>query len=185
MSDSNAQTPPGWYYAAGDPPGTQRYWDGSQWQGGPQPVAAGGPGGMAAGGMTLANPGSRLLARIVDVLVLLIPLIIVGAALGQGWFATLVTFLLVAAYEVYLLGTRGATIGKSVMNVKVVNEDYSDINMEIAVRRYAINAVGLVPGIGQFINLLVFIASIIMIFTDSQRQVVWDKIAKTLVISTK
>ncbi len=29
---------PGWYYAQGDPPGTQRYWDGELWQG--EPVAA-------------------------------------------------------------------------------------------------------------------------------------------------
>lgn len=34
--------PPGWYYADGDQPGTQRYWDGTQWQGGPQ-FAAGAP----------------------------------------------------------------------------------------------------------------------------------------------
>jgi len=32
--------PPGWYPAEGDPPGTQRYWDGGQWQGGPQAVPA-------------------------------------------------------------------------------------------------------------------------------------------------
>ncbi len=31
-------TPPGWYHAEGDPVGTQRYWDGVQWQGGPQPT---------------------------------------------------------------------------------------------------------------------------------------------------
>lgn len=30
--------PPGWYYAEGDPPGTQRYWDGINWQGAPQLV---------------------------------------------------------------------------------------------------------------------------------------------------
>ena len=34
------QTPPGWYQADGDPAGTQRYWDGTQWVGGPQVVAA-------------------------------------------------------------------------------------------------------------------------------------------------
>ena len=29
---------PGWYYAQGDPPGTQRYWDGELWQGQPVPA---------------------------------------------------------------------------------------------------------------------------------------------------
>ena len=31
MSESQMQ--PGWYYAQGDAPGTQRYWDGTQWVG--------------------------------------------------------------------------------------------------------------------------------------------------------
>jgi len=31
-------TPAGWYYAPGDPEGTQRYWDGGQWIGEPQAV---------------------------------------------------------------------------------------------------------------------------------------------------
>lgn len=30
-----SQTQPGWYYADGDPPGTMRYWDGTQWVGEP------------------------------------------------------------------------------------------------------------------------------------------------------
>ncbi len=44
MSDMSGQSagggyrPAGWYYAQGDPPGTQRYWDGASWQGEPQPV---------------------------------------------------------------------------------------------------------------------------------------------------
>lgn len=35
----STNTSAGWYYAQGDPPGTQRYWDGAQWIGGPKPVA--------------------------------------------------------------------------------------------------------------------------------------------------
>jgi uncharacterized RDD family membrane protein YckC len=31
-------TPAGWYYAPGDPEGTQRYWDGAQWIGDPQAI---------------------------------------------------------------------------------------------------------------------------------------------------
>lgn len=29
---------PGWYQAQGDPPGTERYWDGSAWTQGPRPI---------------------------------------------------------------------------------------------------------------------------------------------------
>lgn len=35
MSDSAT---PGWYHAEGDPPGTERYWDGTTWTEGPRPV---------------------------------------------------------------------------------------------------------------------------------------------------
>ena len=35
MSDSAT---PGWYHAEGDPPNTERYWDGSTWTDGPRPV---------------------------------------------------------------------------------------------------------------------------------------------------
>ncbi len=35
MTDSAA---PGWYHAQGDPPGTERYWDGAAWTEGPRPV---------------------------------------------------------------------------------------------------------------------------------------------------
>jgi len=36
---SNAAAP-GWYHAEGDPPNTERYWDGFAWTEGPRPVAA-------------------------------------------------------------------------------------------------------------------------------------------------
>ena len=50
MSDTGNERPAGWYHAEGDPPGTQRYWDGSAWQGGPQAAPDGGLGGGALGG---------------------------------------------------------------------------------------------------------------------------------------
>lgn len=36
MADS---AEPGWYHAEGDPPGTERYWDGFAWTEGPRPIA--------------------------------------------------------------------------------------------------------------------------------------------------
>lgn len=46
-NESNA-LPAGWYYAEGDPAGTQRYWDGAQWIGSPQ-AALTAPGAYGAG----------------------------------------------------------------------------------------------------------------------------------------
>lgn len=51
MSETGNQRPAGWYYAEGDPADTQRYWDGSTWQGGPQPALAATAGAPPATGM--------------------------------------------------------------------------------------------------------------------------------------
>lgn len=58
MSGNQPTTPPGWYHAEGDPPGTQRYWDGFSWQGGPEPISpspAGPWGQQPYGGMPVAR----------------------------------------------------------------------------------------------------------------------------------
>ena len=49
-------TPAGWYYAPGDPEGTQRYWDGAQWIGEPQ--------AQSQEPTPTAEPPSRLGARL-------------------------------------------------------------------------------------------------------------------------
>lgn len=38
MTNNEGSVGPGWYHAEGDPQGTQRYWNGSEWQGEPQAV---------------------------------------------------------------------------------------------------------------------------------------------------
>ena len=57
MTDSfPPSVPPGWYYAEGDPPGTQRYWDGTSWLGGPQAAAMGGLGQQGYAGQAFGVP---------------------------------------------------------------------------------------------------------------------------------
>lgn len=72
MSDSGMSRAAGWYHAEGDPPGTQRYWTGSAWQGGPQvapdgamaapvdgaPLGAGGFGAPPTAASVRAESGS-------------------------------------------------------------------------------------------------------------------------------
>ncbi len=82
MSDGST-TPPGWYHAEGDPPGTQRYWDGMQWQGGPQPVAT----AAAAATRPPADLGARFVAFLIDAAIyvgIVIVAFAVGGAISAG-----------------------------------------------------------------------------------------------------
>ncbi len=96
MSDSGSTQPPGWYPAQGDPPGTQRYWDGTQWVGGPQAAQPGAvdQGGVAPGGYAQpaqygaapvgggvgrpASYGSRVVAYLIDFAIAMAILIVLG-----------------------------------------------------------------------------------------------------------
>lgn len=139
MTDSSATQPPGWYYAQGDPPGTQRYWDGSQWVGGPQAAQGGveaGVGGFqpSAGGAAgvPAEFGSRFIAWLIDffatvgvALVLFIVAAIMGAINDTlGAIFVILAYLGYIGFTVWNLAIRqgqtGQTIGKSQQNIKLV-----------------------------------------------------------------
>jgi uncharacterized RDD family membrane protein YckC len=201
LSDTPQTQPPGWYYAQGDPPNTQRYWDGTQWQGGPQPIQGAGQaataGGAGGGQGDLASPWSRLGARILDGLILLIPNIIIAVVLGAGAYglggdasfgaalvAGIIGTFIGLAYEFYFLTKDGATIGKKALNIKVVQENGADLDQEVTIRRLILPALNAIPVIGPLINAIVGLATAIMIFVDDRRQVPHDKIAKTLVVRT-
>lgn len=67
-------TPPGWYQAQGDPPGTQRYWDGTAWIGNPTPTGPGTSGDLGQSGSltptaNLASAGRRIGGRLVDLII--------------------------------------------------------------------------------------------------------------------
>jgi hypothetical protein len=136
MAESSGSAPPGWYYAPGDPIGTQRYWDGRQWVGGPQWVPQHGyeVAGRSLHGLdrTLADPGRRIVARIIDgLLVGLVSSIPIIAVLSrrddldfehiQRW--SLLTVAVTAVYEVVFIALKGATIGKMAMGIEVIRQD--------------------------------------------------------------
>lgn len=191
MSDAPQTQPPGWYYAHGDPPGTQRYWDGASWQGGPQPVPGGEMGGMSdTMGSNLAEPVKRIGARVIDGVIWAI-ISIVATFIFGGSFAdpsivgSIIGGLLIAAYEVVMVGTQGATAGKLALGMKVTNEDGSAADYQTGLRRMylyiAFIFINLIPFIGVILNFLVSIAGLVMLFTDDKHQTPWDKLGKTLV----
>jgi uncharacterized RDD family membrane protein YckC len=209
MTDNAPQQPPGWYYAQGDPPGTQRYWDGTSWVGAPQPVP--GAGGMAIGTETsnLAEPLPRIGARFIDGIIWAVISSIVNGifgtfsaitnasgdlgdldlSTGRVVLAGLVSTALIAGYEIFMVGTYGATLGKMALSIKVVKVDGSDADMETAFRRMilyivvgVVSAIPILGILGSLANFIIFVAGLVMLFTDSLRQTPWDKVGKTIVV---
>ena len=155
---------------------------------GPGPVG-GTPGGM----------GKRLLARIIDGI--LLGVVLVALAVPLGVFSALsdvgssttggtvrfganlgfqaVAVLLGAAYEIGLIGARGATIGKQLVGIKVIDIETGAVpGFGPAALRWLIPTVGsFFCGIGE---LLVYVSPF---FDSSGRQQGWhDKVAKTQVV---
>ncbi len=123
--------PPGGPY--GGPYGGQGPYGGAPPPGGPYPGGPGdpyaGPGGDPLAGMPpLAHRGKRLVARIIDALIVGVPVaIVLGFAFGgynynstlRSFWQDLVYALVYFAYDGYMLTTRGQTFGKRWMHIRV------------------------------------------------------------------
>jgi uncharacterized RDD family membrane protein YckC len=65
--------------------------------------------------------GQRFLARLVDGLILLAPLVVLAIVLGR--FGSLLGLLVTAAYEITLIDRDGQTVGKRVLGIRVVDAE--------------------------------------------------------------
>ncbi len=177
MTDQSGQTPPGWYYAAGDPPGTHRYWDGRQWQGGPQLIPGQSPGNSAAVGQK-ADLGSRFVAFLIDtaigVFLFIVLLILVGvlAAISDalGGIAFVLGYVGILGFYIwnYMIrqGRTGQTIGKQQQGIALLGLDGHPVGGWKALGRYFLG--GIIDN-ACLINTL-------WIFFDSNNQRLADKI---------
>lgn len=173
------------------------------------PAAYGYAGGAMTGpgGLNYALWADRVLAALVDgglvfaaVIVLYIIIAIIGgvgsAALGSisddvgGLFASgacctffvlppLATLLVSLYNKVYLIGTRGYSIGQGVMNLKVVMGDGSAVPMNTSIIRFLVQfGLGIIPIIGWILVLL----NLLWPLWDPQRQTLHDKAVGTFVV---
>lgn len=170
----------------------------------PPPYGASQPAGPS--GAQYADMGKRLVARIIDAILVGVVVGILGAVLfggaatqvttdpvtGQvtsgegallgayfGWIALVI--ILTLAYEVVLIALRGATVGKQLMRIKVVRQADGQVpGWGPSVLRWLIPLLGsLVCGIGQYV---VYLSPF---FDSTKRNQGWhDKVAKTLVVQT-
>jgi len=151
-------TPAGWYSAQGDPPGTQRYWDGGQWVGEPQPTQPTSVGGFSYGQQAApsvgpgspATYGTRVVAWLIDLavqmaVVFALWLVVVVAELIRGGPVKVVFGLAVLGYLGFSLwylavrqGSTGQTIGKGRQNIKLAKASGANVGVGLAFARFII-----------------------------------------------
>lgn len=161
--------------------------------------------------------GSRFIALTIDG-VIFIPIMIIGlvfgALIGSSplalFIGNVLSALMFAAYYILAHGFYGQTVGKSYMNIKVVDISERNINIGQATLRYLPNLIPLIVLIGfghpQFLagnvsemelylgNILIVasqiftpvwtIADIIVCFSSGKHRALHDFIAGTVVIKT-
>jgi uncharacterized RDD family membrane protein YckC len=146
-----------------------------------------------AGPVPLADLGRRFLARLIDTILIGIPLVILilllgglfgGNTIGASFLNGLLLVALTAGYEIVMIGSRGATVGKQLMGIKVVNIDTGALpGNDGAFKRWGVLlGPAVIPCIGGVATLVVMLSPLF----DSERRQGWhDKVARTAVVAVK
>jgi uncharacterized RDD family membrane protein YckC len=155
--------------------------------GAPAPGGYGDPAGERPGELL-----DRFLARLLDGIIIGIPTGIVGGILTVsigGYGSTVITSLLYAAvflgYFGFMESSRGTTIGKQVLKLRVVGPDgQSHPTMEQAIRRniyYGFQVLGIIPILGWLAQAVLGIISLVLLIvginTLPDRRTWFDKFA--------
>ena len=121
----------------------------------------------------LADVGTRVIALIIDSLILATLGGIIGAGSGFLLGGGFMGFLLGVAYQWYFLTQQnGQTLGKTIMNIRIIKTDGSKISDSDAVLRY----------IGYYINSAVLMLGWIWALASENNQGWHDMIANTYVV---
>ena len=134
--------------------------------------------------LPLATPGARLVARIVDgILIGVAGAIVLAAAsvdLTAAFALAVITLFIGLFYEVSLIAVRGQTLGKQILGIKVVTVDDGSLpGWGKSVGRWIIPSVlPIFPGIGSIAALVGYLA----LLWNVNRQTWYDRAAGTVVI---
>jgi uncharacterized RDD family membrane protein YckC len=169
--------------------------------GNPPPPPGGGYGGEYQGGygggygpqFQKVGPWMRLLARIIDGLVLLIPNLIISAAVGGGttvfqagtraWIASVISTALTLAYFVWLESSKGQSVGKMALSMRVVGPNGQLPTVEQALKRNAWLLLSIIPILGGFAGLVIAIAIAVTISNDAAGRGLHDNFAGGTVVT--
>jgi len=128
--------------------------------------------------------GPRLIAQVIDTVVLIVLFLLVGFALsgsftfeyqGEAAYPFLSAYgLIVLLYFAILEGTMGATLGKKLVKIKVVREDGSACGIGPAFVRTLLRIIDGLP--------FLYIIGMVPIARSDKKQRLGDRLAKTVVV---
>jgi uncharacterized RDD family membrane protein YckC len=158
--------------------------------GGPPPAGYGGPPpGAPQVGMPTATAGlgARIGARLLDGLIVGIPASIILGLIFRlsttGWISSAILSLLWFGYFVLMESNRGATVGKGLLNLRVVGADGRPPTVEQAAKRNVWMLIGLIPTfLGGLLSLAAVIAIIVTISSNAANRGIHDQFADTAVM---
>ena len=120
------------------------------------------------------------IALLIDSIILALLIGAVGSILGFSVFSEnagsgfgILAFIIFLAYFTYLEGSRGQTIGKMIVKIKVVREDGGKIDVTQAFTRTILRIID---------GLLAYLIGAILIWRSDKKQRLGDNIAKTVVV---
>ena len=143
-------------------------------------------------GVRLAQMWKRVLAQILDQVIVIVPVVAVSLLLGvrnaddlaNHTFAINVAVVLSAfTYEFVMIAVWGRTVGKFALGTRVVRIDTGGplLWWSSAIRALVPLAAGVIPGAGMFLSLVIYAGA----FRDRRRQGWHDKAAGTIVVRAR
>lgn len=152
-------------------------------------------GGLAVGARHYGGFWIRVVARLIDAILLNVVFLIVRIPFGVAMFtpgfgrepgalvAMLGTTILLgllntaaaACYEIFFIAARGATIGKMIFGLKVIRADGSPVSLGLSTGRY----------FAQWISAMILFIGYIMAAFDDQKRALHDRICETRVIYSR
>ncbi|WP_334145159.1 RDD family protein [Corynebacterium nuruki] len=186
-------------YAGGDP--AQGYGQ-PQDPGNPYGAYPGGADQQYLGGSMLPGAGVRLGAFIIDAIIIGIVSFIIGLLIGGGLtdddgnvstgasiLISIIGIVLWLAYRVAMETTRGASLGKMILGLKVVDANGNNLSAQDSFVRnvwyLASNILSMIPFIGWLFSLAIYIALGVTISKDPQKQSFTDKWGKAYVVRSR
>jgi uncharacterized RDD family membrane protein YckC len=141
----------------------------------------------------LAEPAQRLVARLVDTLIVGVPIATAATEIfsretAQTVVAPLAFAVVYLVYEVVQLVLWGRTVGKRLTGVRVVSADGARLRPSQALVRSAIYALPPAARPVPVLNVIAgifWLAEIGLLFEGGHRQALHDRAAGTLVIDTR